>query len=235
MPPMINMARQMRTKGNRVGLVALVIMSWGSISLPTLSYGQEMMSERPLNAPRKDKHRNMMDAAKRKQGLWKFFNDNGEILMEIEFLNNSREGMFKRYYSNGNPMEETDYLGGKKDGEFRRYFYSGEVSVDGKYNAGKKVGKWTKYYMDGSIKTEGEYANGKQDGIWKSYSRKGENTKVFIYRNGTKIQEFTGEQYKNKDLIKSPADKTKADKKAAAAKDSLQKLPPGQSAPPKNF
>ena len=80
--------------------------------------------QKPKYAPGKEKHRNKTDEIGQKQGVWKYYNSGGELIHEIEYVNDVRHGMSKRFYPYGKIMEETEYQNGIKEGTYLRYFYS---------------------------------------------------------------------------------------------------------------
>ena len=74
--------------------------------LPLFTFAQT--EEKPKYAPGKEKHKNKTDEIGQKQGVWKFYNSNGELLHEIEYMNDVRHGMSKRFYPYSKIMEETE-------------------------------------------------------------------------------------------------------------------------------
>lgn len=114
-------------------LTALILL------LPFLGFSQT--EEKPKYAPGKEKHKNKTDEIGQKQGVWKFYNSGGELIHEIEYVNDVRHGMSKRFYPYSKIMEETEYQNGVKEGTYIRYFYSGNVKQEGEYLEGKKNGK----------------------------------------------------------------------------------------------
>jgi antitoxin component YwqK of YwqJK toxin-antitoxin module len=149
------------------------------------SYSQT--EEHPANGPRGVK--NVRDQLRRRQGDWSSYNNDGDLLSRIGYVNDKREGLTTIYYQGGGPesdkiKEETYYFGGKKDSISIKKYLSGQTSVEGSFEMGKKDGKWTSYYEDGQIKVEGSYKLGKRDGTWKWYNRKGKLVKTASFANG---------------------------------------------------
>ncbi|MDP4266484.1 MAG: hypothetical protein Q8880_03510 [Bacteroidota bacterium] len=148
-------------------------------------FGFSQIELKPANRPRGEKHKNVMDEMKRKQGLWKYFNSNRELIKEIEFVNNLKEGSCKTYYPGGTKVrEEMEYLGGMLEGAYVKYFFGGEVNIEGTYANNKKTDAWKWNYESGETKFEGNFKNGKKEGQWKYYNRKGEVVKTVIYKDG---------------------------------------------------
>jgi len=149
------------------------------------SYSQT--EERPANAPRGVK--NVRDELRRRQGTWSTYNNEGDLISKVDYVNDKREGLTIIYYPGGGPepeksKEETYYFGGKKDSVSIKKFLSGQTNVEGSFDMGLKDGKWVSYYEDGQVKLEGAYVKGKRNGDWKWYNRKGVVTKATTYNNG---------------------------------------------------
>ncbi len=153
---------------------------------------------------------NQTDELGRRQGPWKVKNNDGVLIMEVEYKNDKREGLCRTFYlvDSDEPkvMEETNYLDGKKDGDYKRYYFSGETNTEGAFENSKKEGKWTKYFEDGTIKWEGSYKKGLRDGDWKFNNRKGDLMYSKSYKDGVDL------------AAKAEADKAAAAKKEADAK-----------------
>ncbi len=60
-------------------------------------------------------------------GTWEFWNENGEKVYEVDYLNDSLDGEFKSWYPSGNLKEQGNYLKNKKTGEWITYNESGTV------------------------------------------------------------------------------------------------------------
>ena len=69
-------------------------------------------------------------------------------------------GLFKEYDDNGNLKFEGEYFKGKRNGIGKEY---GKLRFEGEYLNGERNGKGKEYYNDDKLKFEGEYLNGK---IW---------------------------------------------------------------------
>ncbi|MDD5571486.1 MAG: toxin-antitoxin system YwqK family antitoxin [Bacteroidales bacterium] len=125
---------------------------------------------------------NQMDEFGRKQGTWRFFNYDGTLIYQVEYVNDKKHGLATRYHAGtGGVMEEVNYFDGLKDGECKKYYATGQVSAEGSYKSGRKEGLWITYYsVNGEKKSEGNYVRGRMDGAWKFY-----NSKAVLIASGT--------------------------------------------------
>ena len=105
---------------NRLRLLILFLFA-----LPLFSQAQS--EQRPKYAPGKEKHRNKTDELGQKQGPWRTYNAFGDLINEVEYVNDVRHGKSTRYYPYAKVMDEQDYQNGIKEGSYKRYFYSGQV------------------------------------------------------------------------------------------------------------
>lgn len=117
---------------------------------------------------------NRLDAQGRKQGLWKFFHENGEVRLEGKYTNDLRDGYFKEYDEDGRLLATTKWVEGEKQ-ENATELVRLEVLKD--------------YYPDGSIKTLQTYRNGVPHGVRREYDREGNITAGYLYDDGGKVAE----------------------------------------------
>ena len=89
--------------------------------LPLTSFSQEEI--RPEYAPGREKHRNKIDELGQKQGTWKTFNSLGQIISEVEYVNDVKHGVTRKFYPQGKVMEESEYQYGIKEGSYKRYYF----------------------------------------------------------------------------------------------------------------
>lgn len=142
-------------------------------------------SVRPINGPRSE--RNVTDELGRRQGVWRYYYQDGDLREEINYVNNLQEGLNTKYFHGKKTQVECNYLGGRKDGEYKRYFLSGQTAVEGKYVFGQRDGQWIEYYEDGQTKSERGYKRGVKDGNWKRYDRKGTLVSDVTYKKGVDV------------------------------------------------
>ena len=137
-----------------------------------------------------------------KNGQWKEYNKDGDLIFEGEYINGSKNGKGKEY-KKGKLYFEGDYLYSYKlkGKEYINDYleYEGEylfnTKWDGKgydkdgniiYNLIQGTGKVKEYYFEGQLKFEGEYLKGLKNGEGKEYNIEGNLIYDGVYLNGEK-------------------------------------------------
>ena len=108
---------------------------------------------------------------RKRHGLGKLYNDEGNLIFEGEYLNGKINGKGKKYYNNGRIQYEGEFLNEKMNGKGKEYNKYGEIIYEGEYLNGKINGKGKEYYDNGKLEYEGEYFNGKKYGKGKEYNK----------------------------------------------------------------
>lgn len=117
-----------------------------------------------------------------KDGEWMWFDENGKVVMTIEFDSNVVVSPLRYFYPNGNLQIECEANTNlEKSGKFIEYYENGQVKLKGDYSLltcissdssirpddlsskfyvtpkSVQTGSWQEYYMDGSIKREFQF------------------------------------------------------------------------------
>lgn len=151
-------------------------------------------------------------------GIYKWSDKDGKIIMEETFKNGAMNGAYKRYFSSGQTALSGNYLNDLKHGIFNSYYDNGEISQSAEYKMGvlegdvelfyasgaikerytylkgKKHGEYIKYFESGGIMTEGKFVNDMKEGIFQSYFESGEETDFVEYRKGKLIKGKAAEE-----------------------------------------
>jgi antitoxin component YwqK of YwqJK toxin-antitoxin module len=117
---------------------------------------------------------NRLDSEGRKQGLWKFFHDNGLIQMEGTYRNDLKHGYFKDYDEAGKLIATSKWADGEKQ----------ENAVElVRLNVEKE------YYPDGNLKTMQSYRNGVPQGVRREYAEDGTIVAGYVFDRGKIVGE----------------------------------------------
>lgn len=128
-----------------------------------------------------------------RDGFWKFYNLNGKVKEEANYIKGKLNGSFKEYndfgdliliefYQNGLingkqerfnnqkiKISEASFINGIAEGEEKIYYDSGKLKIQRSYKQGKLDGVAKGYFENGKMSSEENYKNGKKNGVSKKY------------------------------------------------------------------
>ena len=145
-------------------------------------------------------------------GLWTFWDNEGNLLETKTFDYGQISGPFSSYYINGQKLsegqvissdgdmikngkwlfwnqdglliEEVEFSNGIRDGITKYFSANGKKSAEILYQEGTPWnGEWVKWYSNGTEKELGNYVNGKKEGPWKGWYENGQKYYVIYYQN----------------------------------------------------
>ena len=102
-----------------------------------------------------------------KTGEWIFYYEDGKIEQRGKYNNDKPSGLWTWYYNNGNKWREENLIKGVEEGSITEYNKEGIVILKGEYVDGERDGLWN--FHNGDNTEEGSYQDGLQNGIWKSW------------------------------------------------------------------
>ena len=112
---------------------------------------------------------NRIDANGFKQGIWKYFWENGLLSMEGAYLNGKKNGFFKYYDQEGNFKQIEKW--------------ENDILIEDALET-KQLDRKVDYHSNGKIKTEAYFYKGRPDGIRREYSPEGEVINSYLFSNG---------------------------------------------------
>ena len=147
-------------------------------------------------------------------GKWyTYYEKNGFLEQQSNYINGKLNGIFKSYYENGTLQEESNFVNGKLNGIAKTYYENGSIKGEENYVDDKLNGITKTYYESGKQKEYRTYVDGKLNGIYKIYYENGNlkqesNTINNEYNGITKVYNANGsldreENYVNGDLQSS--------------------------------
>lgn len=125
-----------------------------------------------------------------RDGLWKDYYPDGELLSELTYKNGVVEGFYKSYFKNGKLKINNDVKADKIHGKAREYFLDGTPNAETDYVEGKKQGKSIVYYPIGTVKYDITYLNDEVDGPVTEYYSNGTVKMKGVYKAGKMEGEF---------------------------------------------
>ncbi len=119
-----------------------------------------------------------------REGLWRFWHENGQLSQEGNYLNGKVEGLRRWWYENGQLEQEENSVNGKEEGLIRLWHENGELKQEGNYVNGKAEGLYVRWYENGQLNQEGNYLNGEMEGLLRTWYENGQQRSEGNYLNG---------------------------------------------------
>ena len=122
----------------------------------------------------------------KKEGITRFFNNNGDLLTEIEYKNDQICGKVKQYYDNGALLSVIEYIDNIPNGKIITYYESGIKQFEACYKNGVFHGIAISYDSFGDKIIEHTYKNGIKEGLYTIYYPKSNGNGIceqYLYEN----------------------------------------------------
>ena len=143
-----------------------------------------------------------------RDGLWKFYNVNGKVKQEANYIKGKLNGSFKEYndfgelilielYQNGLingkqerfnnqkiKISEANFINGIAEGEEKIYYDSGKLKIQRSYKQGKLDGTAKTFYENGNLEELSSYIKGIENGVSKDYYENGNVKLEGLTKNG---------------------------------------------------
>lgn len=107
-----------------------------------------------------------------REGQWKWYNSNGEIVWDKPFVHDKVHGVEKQYYNDWDDRNNPQPL-----------------AAQTAYEEGVEHGECVKYWPDGKVSSRGQYEHGEREGVWNHYYSTGKPMKVSVYHKGQLVSE----------------------------------------------
>ncbi|MEZ0004692.1 antitoxin component YwqK of YwqJK toxin-antitoxin module/Tfp pilus assembly protein PilF [Flavobacterium sp. 28YEA47A] len=115
----------------------------------------------------------------KKVGKYKVLNEEGNMISELNLINDELDGLQKYYDNKGKLTEENNYSKGKVEGKRTKYYENGNIEFIENYKNDLLDGISTTYYVNGGKSCEVNFVNNERDGAL-----------ICFYENGTKKSEI---------------------------------------------
>jgi len=136
-----------------------------------------------------------------RHGLYKYWDFDGNIIIQGSYLNDNMSGEWLWYYPNGKIERKANLINGEYHGVIYDYYKNGKLETKTKYNLGDKTNASTYFAEDGTTITgRTEYLGGKMHGRKEFYSKEGKLQLVRFYEYGRLI----GYTYQGKKGVELP-------------------------------
>ena len=102
-------------------------------------------------------------------GQLKVYHYNSKLKKIGNYLNGVENGLFKEYDEYGNLEAEYSMSNGELNGVFKTYYSNGKLKISGNYLKGQKHGNFIEYDEYGAKEAEYVMVNGMKNGVLKIY------------------------------------------------------------------
>ncbi len=100
----------------------------------------------------------------RMNGLWRVFQNTGELLSIAEWKDGRLDGIRKTFSLAGAVQSEEGFREGKKHGLHTEWYHNGGKKFEKLYDDDVATGIWKFWYPSGALQREERYRNGEPDG-----------------------------------------------------------------------
>lgn len=94
-----------------------------------------------------------------KIGIWKYYNNSGEIISGDIFENGGRNRWHVKFGPDSTAIFEGHFVDDTLNGYAKHYYSNGKVKSEGTYRKNQKNGYWKEYDVNGNILWEGDFYN----------------------------------------------------------------------------
>lgn len=115
--------------------------------------------------------RNKEDFAK--QGKYQKFNEQGTLVEESNFVNDTLDGSRMIYAENGDVQIVETYTMGIFEGPYLTYHENGKVEQEGQYAKNEMIGVWKKFYDNGQLMESVQFEANQENGPFIEYYEDG--------------------------------------------------------------
>ena len=130
---------------------------------------------------------NETDVSGRKQGYWKKYYPNGELMYRGFFVNDKPSGKMQRFYDDGKLKAELEFSRNAETAYTIMYWRNGKAGAEGKYTGQKRDSIWNYYsYYTGTLSFRESYILGKRDGPSTKYYPEGSVAEVLHWKDDLK-------------------------------------------------
>ena len=116
---------------------------------------------------------NYMAKNGRRNGFYKEYFTNGNLLAEGIVKNDSALGKWTNYSEDGIKTSEVEWNRNQINGTILIFFQSGKIQKKGTKINNVTEGWWDEYYEEGQLKSHEFFANGKYSGLGETYHQNG--------------------------------------------------------------
>lgn len=135
---------------------------------------------------------NQLNSKGKKEGVWKKYDDKGNLVYVGQFKNDVPVGEFTYYHTNGKIKSKTLFIEGPHIVRTTIFDQQGNKSAEGKFVDQDKDSIWNYYNSKGTLIHTESYKLGVKEGVWRTYSAQtGILLQECSYKNGQLHGKYT--------------------------------------------
>ena len=126
------------------------------------------------------------DGTEIKHGRWVSLHQNGQVLLDGQYVDDVRHGLWMSWWDNGKLRGRAEFISGVGDGTWTKWDDTETKRIEYHIVLGQKNGHSTEWDEKGQVTEEGDYKDDQKTGIWK---KRGEDGKMIEtrYENGEPV------------------------------------------------
>jgi antitoxin component YwqK of YwqJK toxin-antitoxin module len=141
-------------------MLLFLALSWSSCTTETVTIQDEFGRKIRFIQRRKDQ---------KKEGKYERFHENGQLLEQANYVNDSLHGERIFFYADGKKESVEQFDHGTQSGEYVKYREDGTVAIRQTYANGLLNGKSIKYYPNGKVEEEVTMQGGGENGPFREF------------------------------------------------------------------
>lgn len=119
-----------------------------------------------------------------RQGLYQKFDEQGRLMEEANYQNDTLNGLRVLYYETGDTQIVETYRQGIFEGPYRLFYESGQLNLTGRYEANEMTGDWYRYYENGQLMERVRFESNTENGPFIEYYENGNLKAEGAYLDG---------------------------------------------------
>lgn len=117
------------------------------------------------------------------------YNINGSLVHDMFYKNGVLNGLEEKYYENGQLYESVNYLNGNFHGKRMVYWSNGILKEQNHFSNGILGGENLFYYSNGKLRKRLKFdSKGRKDGVWEDFFPDGNLKERVVYKNGNILE-----------------------------------------------
>lgn len=119
-----------------------------------------------------------------KEGLYQRYHEDGYLLEEAHYANDSLQGERKFFFPNGKTERIEHHQHGVFHGKYQQFYETGQIQLEQEFNNGVLEGVGTAWYPNGRMKEKVTFKNNEENGAFEEWYENGKVKATGNYLDG---------------------------------------------------